>query len=174
MGKGLFPDEYVRSAFEIDYEGLYGQGCRGVIYDIDNTLVLPDAPADERAQAHIARLLEMGWKVSLVSNNRERRVKSFSQETGAIPYVYQALKPLAKGYRRAMRMMKTTPETTIFVGDQIYTDIWGANRAGLRTFLVQPMVTKEEPQIILKRLVEKPVLAAYLRKKRQTGNDWRK
>ena len=167
MGKGLFPDEYVASAYEINYERLFQEGFRGVIYDIDNTLVLPDAPADDRAREHLRRLRQMGWRAALVSNNREGRVKSFSEETGGIPYVYLALKPFAKGYRHAMEMMKTTPGTTIFVGDQIYTDIWGANRAGLRSFLVQPMVTKEEPQIILKRLVEKPVLAAYRRRARK-------
>lgn len=167
MGKGLFPDEYVTSAYEIDYEGLFAAGYRGIIYDIDNTLVLPDAPADERAKELITRLKEAGWKISLVSNNKEWRVRSFSEETGGLPYVYMALKPLAKGYRRAMKMMGTEPETTIFVGDQIYTDIWGANRARIRSFLVQPMVAKEEIQIIFKRLVEKPVLSLYLRKRKK-------
>lgn len=167
MGKGLFPDEFVKSAYEIDYDRLYQEGYRGIIYDIDNTLVLPDAPADARSQDLLLHLAETGWKVSVVSNNREHRVRSFSKETGSIPYVYQALKPRASGFRRAMQMMGTTAQTTIFVGDQIYTDIWGANRAGLRSYLVEPMVLKEEIQIILKRMIEKPVLSAYLRKRKE-------
>ena len=68
----------------------------------------------------------------------------------------------------AMRLMGTNAENTLFVGDQLFTDIWGANRCGIRTVLVNPIHPREEIQIVLKRFLEKPVLAAYERKKRRT------
>ena len=66
-----------------------------------------------------------------------------------------------------MELMGTTVETTIFVGDQLFTDVWGANKAGIFTFLTEPIDPKEEIQIVLKRILEKPVLAMYRRKKKK-------
>ena len=73
MGRGLFPDEMISSAYEIDYEAFYEKGYRGIIYDIDNTLVLPDAPADERAAALFERLHGIGFQAIVLSNNKGPR-----------------------------------------------------------------------------------------------------
>ncbi|MBO5565452.1 MAG: YqeG family HAD IIIA-type phosphatase [Lachnospiraceae bacterium] len=158
----LFPDEEARSAYEIDYESLYGQGYRGIIYDIDNTLVYPDAPADDASVSFIQKLKEMGFKVTVVSNNGKSRVKTFADAIGA-QYVCKALKPRAMGYRKAMEIMGTDPGTTVCIGDQLFTDIWGARRLGIHAVLTQPFTLKEEIQIRCKRLLEKPVLARYRR-----------
>ncbi|MBO5999924.1 MAG: YqeG family HAD IIIA-type phosphatase [Lachnospiraceae bacterium] len=160
MGKGLFPDRAYESAYTIPYDRLYEEGYRGIIYDIDNTLVLPDAPADGRALKLISDLKETGYRVVVVSNNKDGRVASFAEAAG-IPYVPKALKPARKGYVRAMEIMGTEPGTTLAVGDQIYTDIWGGNRAGVCTILTEPFTYREEIQIILKRILEKPVLLLY-------------
>lgn len=161
MGRGLFPDEYVRSAYDVDYEKLYREGIRGIIYDIDNTLVLPDAPADTRSRKLLEYLGRIGLKAVVVSNNREPRVKRFSDDTNGTPYVHRAWKPLPSGYRRAMEKMGTDRTNTVFIGDQLYTDVAGANLAGLRTILVKPMTYREEPQIVLKRAAEIPALVLY-------------
>ncbi len=155
----LHPDEYARSAYEIDYERLYRQGFRGIVYDIDNTLVLPDAPADERAKALVGRLLDIGFRVTVVSNNQEDRVRSFAEEVGA-DWVAKALKPFPDGYRRACTVMNTKPEETLCIGDQVFTDIWGANRLGMHSILTCPFTMYDEIQIMLKRIAEKPVLFA--------------
>ena len=81
-------------------------------------------------------------------------------------YVFRAGKPSSKGYREAMKMMGTTPETTLFVGDQIFTDVWGANNAGIDTILTKPIDPREEIQIVLKRRLEWLVLKAYHAKKK--------
>ena len=65
--------------------------------------------------------------------------------------------------------MHTDEKTTIFIGDQLFTDVWGANRAGIRTILVKPIDPKEEIQIVLKRYLERIVLWAYERKKKKEG-----
>jgi hypothetical protein len=169
MAKGLFPDEYVRSAYLVNYRKLYREGIRGIIYDIDNTLVLPDAHADNRTRRLFRYLHRIGLKAVLVSNNKEPRVKSFSEETGGTPYVYRAWKPLLKGYREAMELMGTDETNTVVIGDQLFTDIAGASMAGIRTILVKPMTYREEVQIVMKRAAEIPVLAAFhtLRKLRR-------
>ena len=89
----LFPDKYVSSAYDIDYAGLYKSGYRGVIYDIDNTLVEHNAPGDKKAAALVARLHTIGFKVMVLSNNKEPRVKSFAEACGMDSYVYKANKP---------------------------------------------------------------------------------
>ena len=74
----LFPDATASSAYDIPYEKLYEMGYRGIIYDIDNTLVPHGAPADKRAIEHFERLRAIGFKAVLLSNNKEPRVKSFN------------------------------------------------------------------------------------------------
>lgn len=159
----LYPDEYLPSAYQIDYGKLYEEGYRGLIFDIDNTLVMHGAPADERAIGLFARLRELGFDYVLLSNNKEPRVKMFSEKINA-RYIFKAGKPGPKSYRRAMELMRTDCGSTIFIGDQIFTDIMGANLAGIRSILVEPIHPKEEIQIVLKRFFEKIVLFFYRRK----------
>ncbi len=166
----LFPGDYVPSTYTIDYERLYNEGYRGIIYDIDNTLVCHNAPANEQAIALFQRLGELGFETCLLSNNKEPRVASFNEPIGT-HYVFLAGKPGRGGYLEAMRQMGTTPETTIFIGDQIFTDIWGANRTGIRSILVRRIYYKEEPQIVLKRILEFFILIAYRIYKRGKTND---
>lgn len=158
----FFPEHEVESAYAIDYEALAERGIRGIIFDVDNTLVPHGAPADERAVLLFRRLKELGLGVMLLSNNKEPRVKSFSDSVGG-RYIYKAGKPGVAGYNRAMEELGTTAETTVFVGDQLFTDIWGARKAGIETFLVKPIHPKEEIQIVLKRYLEKIVLFFYHR-----------
>ena len=164
MLKRFYPGEYVDSAYGIDYDGLYAEGYRGVIFDIDNTLVPHGAPADDRACALFAHLKELGYQCTLLSNNKEPRVKSFN-DVVRVSYIHRAGKPNPANYRRAMEQMGTTEANTLFVGDQIFTDVYGANRAGIRTILVKPIHPKEEIQIVLKRYLEKIVLYFYQKQK---------
>lgn len=166
MLERFYPDVYLESAYEIDYETLYRQGYRGIIFDIDNTLVPHGAPADARSIALFARLRDIGYESMLLSNNKEPRVRTFNDKVGS-RYIFKANKPFPESYRKAMEQMKTTPENTLFVGDQLFTDVWGAKKAGIRTYLVKPIHPKEEIQIILKRVLEKVVLFFYKRKMRK-------
>lgn len=77
MLERFYPGEYVDSTYAIDFDRLYEEGYRGVIFDIDNTLVPHGAPADERACALFAHLKELGYHCMLLSNNKEPRVKMF-------------------------------------------------------------------------------------------------
>ena len=163
MLERFYPGEYVDSTDEIDFDRLYEEGYRGVIFDIDNTLVPHGAPADERACALFAHLKELGYHCMLLSNNKEPRVKMFNDAV-QVSYIYKAGKPNPANYRKAMEQMGTDEKNTLFVGDQIFTDVYGANRTGIRTILVKPIHPKEEIQIVLKRYLEKIVLFFYRRK----------
>ncbi|MCH5257491.1 MAG: YqeG family HAD IIIA-type phosphatase [Lachnospiraceae bacterium] len=162
MLERFYPDVYMDSSYEIDYEGLYERGYRGVIFDIDNTLVPHGAPADARSIELFKRLKGIGYESLLLSNNKEPRVKSFSDKVGS-RYIFKANKPFPESYKKAMEIMGTTTETTFFVGDQLFTDVWGAKKAGILTYLVKPIHPKEEIQIVLKRYLEKIVLFFYNR-----------
>lgn len=156
----FYPDEYVASTYKIPFEKLYEEGYRGVIFDIDNTLVPHGAPADERAKKLFARLKEIGFESCLISNNQELRVKMFNEEIQT-RYIFNAHKPSTKNYIRAMEEMGTEKDNTLFVGDQLFTDVWGAKRAGIHNILVKPIHPKEEIQIVLKRYLERIVLHFY-------------
>ena len=156
----FFPGEYLDSTYVIDFDKLYKDGYRGIIFDVDNTLVPHGEPADERAKELFVHLKELGYSCMLLSNNKEPRVKMFN-DVVQVNYIYKAGKPLPKNYRKAMEIMGTTKENTLFVGDQIFTDVMGANITGIRTILVKPIHPKEEIQIVLKRIPEKLILFFY-------------
>ena len=166
MFKTFYPYEHVSSVFAIDYEELYNSGYRGIIFDIDNTLVPHGAPADERACALFAHLKELGFKCCFLSNNQYERVSSFNDAIGE-HFIEDAHKPSTKNYIRAMELLGTDRSNTIFVGDQLFTDIFGAKRAGIRNILVKPLNPKEEIQIVLKRYLERIVLYFY---RKEEGN----
>lgn len=167
MFEQFYPDEWLDSAYNIDYEGLYANGFRGLIFDIDNTLVPHGAPADDRAIILFRRLKKIGFSCCLLSNNKEPRVKMFNEKIG-VSYIFKGGKPGRKGYERAMEKMGTDCHNTVFVGDQLFTDVWGAKRAGIRNILVKPIDPKEEIQIVLKRRLEWVVLYFYKKQRKNS------
>ena len=169
MFQKFFPDEYLDSTYLIDFDALYKKGYRGVIFDIDNTLVPHGAPADENAEALFAGLKNTGFQCCLLSNNQYERVSSFNQNI-QVHFIENAHKPSRKNYRKAMELMGTSLENTIFVGDQLFTDVYGAKRTGIYNILVKPIHPKEEIQIVLKRKLEKIVLYFYKKEQRKRKN----
>ncbi|MCR5213303.1 MAG: YqeG family HAD IIIA-type phosphatase [Eubacterium sp.] len=161
MSKFLFPTEFYDSAYSIDFEKYYRLGYKGIIFDIDNTLVPHNAKHDDRSLQLFKELKEMGFKICFVSNNKESRVKSFNDQVDC-NYIFKAGKPKKSGFIEAMNKIHTNTENTIFIGDQIYTDIWGANNAGIHSILVKQIDKKEEIQIVLKRIIEKPVIWIWI------------
>ena len=151
MFQNLYPDEEYRSSYEIPYESYYQKGFRGILFDVDNTLVEHDQPVTIEAIALFEKLRKIGFEVCIISNNKEPRVKPLADTLGA-KYVYKA-------------DMGTTASNTMFVGDQIFTDIWGAKRAGVYAVLVHPIAKHEEIQIVLKRKLEWFVLRRYHKKR---------
>lgn len=163
----FYPDERMNSTYDIDFEKLYEEGYRGLIFDIDNTLVPHGAPADDRAKALFARLKEIGFDCCLLSNNQIGRVKMFNDDVH-VHFIENAHKPSTKNYQKAMKLMHTDLTSTMFIGDQLFTDVYGAKRCGMANILVNPIHPKEEIQIVFKRKLEKIVLYFY-EKNRKSG-----
>jgi len=160
----FYPDEYTASAYVVPYERLYEEGYRAIIFDIDNTLVPHGEAADQRAKKLFARLKEMGFSCCLLSNNKELRVKKFNEEI-QVEYIFDAHKPSTGNYVQAMHKMGSSLQNTVFIGDQLFTDVWGAKRTGIYNILVKPIHPREEIQIVLKRYLERVVLYFYKRRK---------
>ena len=169
MFEKLYPDAWVKSTYVIPFEKLYKRGYRGVIFDIDNTLVPHGAPADERAEELFKRLDAIGFQYALISNNKGPRVEMFNKNIHAYT-VCNAHKPMIENYLKAAVLMDVPKEKCLFVGDQIFTDILGARRAGIYSILVQPIHPKEEIQIVLKRQLERIVLFFYKKKRAKEKN----
>lgn len=164
MFEKFFPDDDIDSTYQIDFERLYREGYRGLLFDIDNTLVPHGEKADARAIELFERLKKIGFVCCLISNNKRERVAMFNCDVNVL-FIENAHKPSTKNYLRAMELLGTKKSNTIFIGDQLFTDIYGAKRAGIRTILVKPIHPKEEIQIVLKRYLEKIVLHFYKKEK---------
>ena len=163
MFQKFYPSEYYTSTYVIDFTEYYKKGYRGILFDIDNTLGPHNAPATEEAIKLIQKLKEIGFGICLVSNNKEPRVAEFNKPLD-VKYIYKAGKPKRTGYQKAMQLLGTDTTNTHFVGDQLFTDLWGANNTGITSLLVMPIDKKEEIQIVLKRIPEKWILHSYLKK----------
>jgi len=157
----LAPDYYYESVFLIPYEKLYNDGIRGIIFDIDNTLTAfnqHNPPA--KITALIRRLGRMGFKLCLVTNNTNKRLNTFNKSLG-IDGIANAAKPMKRSFRQAMKTMGTTPDSTVIVGDQLFTDIWGGRRMGLTTILVKPITYRDFVWVYAKRAIERRILRKY-------------
>ena len=162
----LYPDTYLDSVDDIDFEMYYKKGIRGIVSDIDNTLVPHGAPADEHIIKVFEKIHGMGIDTCLISNNKKLRVEPFAKAVNS-KFIYDAHKPSRESYKKAMELMNTDKESTLFIGDQIFTDIWGGNRTGIETVMLKQIDKKEEIQIILKRIPEKLILWLWKRKVRK-------
>ncbi|SCY98435.1 YqeG family HAD IIIA-type phosphatase [Alkaliphilus peptidifermentans] len=156
--KLLTPDLYVESVFHLNLQKLKDRGIKGLIIDIDNTLVAWDIKfASEDTKSWLLKLLDEGFKVCLVSNNTEDRVVVFNEEL-KLPAIHRATKPRRGAFRKAMAKLDTNLNNTAVIGDQIFTDVLGGNRMGLFTILVIPIESKEFWWTTFVRKIEKHVL----------------
>lgn len=165
----FLPDYYYRDIYSIDFEELRQRGIRGLLFDLDNTICAYSDPDPDRRMIQFFQDLEdRGFVVALVSNNSRKRVERFNRPLG-LPIFPRAHKPLLHGIRHMMRKMGLRPEHTALVGDQVYTDVWGGNRAGLTTVLVNPVKNQETAFFRMKRKMEQPVLRLLTQGRQNRG-----
>ncbi len=160
----LYPHEYVESVFEIDYEKLYRKGYRGIIFDIDNTLVPHGDDSTEEVDALFLSIQKLGFNTLLLSNNNEERIKRFLKNIDSL-YICEADKPKCGNYLKAVELLGIKKEEAVFIGDQIFTDIFGANMSGIDNILVKYIRRKGETKIGKRRTLEKVILRFYEKNK---------
>ena len=165
MNKNLIPDITAKSIDALDGDFFISRGIKAVFLDIDNTLVLPHSLLpDERAEKFVRSLINAGLTVCFISNNKKVRVDKFN--TFKIPAIHRAAKPLTFSYSRMIKRLGINADEAAAVGDQFFSDIYGANRAGLLTVYVQPIKIGDEGAFVwLKRKLEAPLL-----KRLRSGN----
>ena len=160
----LCPRLYVNSVHKIDLNALKQAGIKGIIVDLDNTLVPWNEDAEfPEAVEWLKIVTDAGMKVCIVSNNHPRRAKTLA---GAfdIPFIWQAVKPRRRAFRKAITLMKLKQSQTAVVGDQVFTDILGGNRLGLYTILVRPLKKQEFFGTRMVRQIEKIILYTLRRR----------
>lgn len=160
----FIPSLHLHSIFDIDFQKLKARGIRGVITNLDNTLVESDSPhATDKLMNWIQQLREHDLKVVIVSNNRKIRVSDFARPLG-IPFVYEARKPWGDPFHRALRLLHTRQRETVVIGDQLLTDIYGGNRLGFYTIWVDPISQIEGLPTKIIRFFER-IIYRYLKRK---------
>lgn len=161
MYRKWLPDYFYKDIYTIEYEALWKKGYRGLIFDLDNTICsYSTAKPTIKIMRFIASLQEMGFQVFIVSNNSRQRVEKFNEDLH-LPIMARAQKPLTGAILRAIKRMGLKKSQVAVVGDQIYTDVWGGNRAGITTVLVEPVENRESLFFRIKRALEAPVLEHY-------------
>ena len=165
MLKIFYPYEYVEDVFTIDYQSLLDKGLRGLIFDIDNTLVPHGADSTEQVDALFAKLHSMGFTTLLLSNNNRQRIERFTKNISTL-YIEEAGKPHPASYLKAVEKMQLTPGEVVVIGDQLFTDIFGANRSGLPSILVKYIGFYKKEKKGIRRNLEKIVLWFYSHSKR--------
>lgn len=165
MLKKLVPRLQVNTIYDIDLKALWEQGKRGIITDLDNTLVGAKAPLATPELIDWLKVVgQLGFQVVIVSNNNKPRVSKFAEPL-SLPFIYRAKKPTSASFYKAMALMKLRPEQTVVIGDQMMTDVLGGNRMGLYTILVLPIARADEGMFtkIVNRTLEKAALT-WMRK----------
>ena len=165
MFQKLYPWAYAESVFHVDYQKLYNKGYRGILFDIDNTLVHHGDDSTEEVEELFRTIQRMGFKTLLLTNNGEKRVRGFLKNIDS-PYLCNADKPKPHSYEKAVTMLGIRKEEAVCIGDQMFVDIYGANRSGIASILVHFITLPGETKIGKKRYVEKWILSLYKRSRK--------
>ncbi len=164
MLKALKPDQHLNDIFELDAKYLQSLGIKGIISDMDNTIVpWNNRNLNPRLVEWFAMLKKMGFKLFIISNNSKDSGGQLAFELG-IPAIFYAVKPRRRAFRKALEHMQLSSKEVAVIGDQIFTDVLGGNRLGLHTILVTPISEKEFIWTKLMRLLERIVLKRQMRK----------
>ncbi len=165
---GFSPSQQVRHVSAIDLESLRQSGIRMLLIDFDNTLIARhEARPSAAVLAWLERARQAGIEAVVFSNNRSRRVSRIAGELRLRCFTGVG-KPALSAYRTALDACGQTPATVVAIGDQVFRDIWGANRSGVHSILVEPLDRREFLPIRLIRPIERLVLASL--RERQLRN----
>ena len=161
MFQKFYPDLYISSTYEIDFDRLYRDGYRGLIFDIDNTLVTHGAPANEKAKKLFAHLHELGFATLPDLQQSGTQSKTVCGRCAVNVYLRCTQTVHEKTMKKQWNGCTPIRRTRVFIGDQMFTDVFGANRTGIPSIMVKKIHWKEEIQIVLKRRLEAIVLISY-------------
>ena len=158
------PKIMVPTVYDVDSNFLKKHNIKGIIYDVDNTLVgFKIRVPDKKLISHIEGLKNEGFKLFIISNNKKERVDEFNKPLG-LSYIFRGMKPLWFSFFSAAKKMGLKRKEIVVVGDQIFTDVLGGNISSMLTVMVDPIDLKETFLFKLKRFLEKPFVKIYQRR----------
>lgn len=161
MIQRFYPDMIVDNVQQINLDKLKDKGIKGLILDIDNTLVPSFVKeADEKTIQWVNNVRQQGFYVCIVSNARKKRVEIFNEKLG-LKAIYRASKPSRRSFGKALDILNLEATQVAVVGDQIFTDVYGGKKMGMYTILVKPIHKEEFFFVKLKRFPEKYILKRY-------------
>lgn len=164
MLKYFLPSDYEKSIYEIKLDQLIEKGMKGMITDLDNTLIEWDRPnAPPKLIDWFKKVEDKGLHVTIISNNNQERVGAFAEPL-SLPYIYDAKKPMSKSFKRAIADMGLQPSEIVVIGDQLVTDVLGGNRLGLHTILVNPVANSDGFWTRFNRRIERYLLGKMKKK----------
>jgi hypothetical protein len=154
--KQLIPTYHAQNIYEVPVDFFAKVGIKNILLDLDNTLAGHNVlVADDRAKNYVSQLLAKGFNIIIVSNNRGPRVSQYAQSLG-VEYRANMRKPLKKRFVRILSEKKFEKNATILVGDQLFTDVFVANRVGIRSMLVEKLVDNDQWTTRFNRMFETP------------------
>ncbi len=161
----IYPRTYMESVKEITIEFLKNNNIKALILDVDNTILDFDKNIPEGIKEWCENLKEKGIKFCILSNsNKEEKVKMVAEVLN-LPYFNLATKPFKRGFKKAINLLEEKEKNIAAVGDQIFTDVIGANRCKLYSILVKPIADKDLLVTKIKRPLENVIIKRYLRKR---------
>ncbi|WP_338470324.1 YqeG family HAD IIIA-type phosphatase [Niallia sp. XMNu-256] len=164
MLKQFLPSQHVKSILDINPSELKEKGIKGIITDLDNTLVEWDRPeATPLVMEWFEKMKQNQIQVTIVSNNNEARVKAFSDPL-EMPFIFRARKPMSHAFIQAASRMNLKKEEIVVIGDQLLTDILGGNRSGFHTILVLPVAQNDGMATKFNRFVERRIMNWFRKK----------
>ena len=161
----FYPKGYFNKVSEISLEYLKENNIKGLILDVDNTLIDYYRNISEETINWANRLKENGIKMCILSNsNKKEKVKEVAGKLG-LEYTYFGMKPLKRGFKRAKKMLGLENNEIAAVGDQIFTDVIGSNRMKMFSILVEPIKEKDILVTLIKRPIENYIKRKYIETK---------
>lgn len=165
MLKKFYPTYIYDKVEEIPFDLFSKERITSVIFDMDNTLVDHKYIYNKKVKEWLKELKKREIKVCILSNSpKSKIVKQIGKEL-SMKYLYSALKPWSFGFKKALEMLEERKENVLIIGDQLFTDIYGGNRFGIRTLLVNPIEKKEFWGTRVKRPIERIIIKRYLKTK---------
>ena len=136
--KNLVPDMYKKSIYDIDYKKLMNEGIKCILFDLDNTCVAyKENSGSSELKKLFNKLTKMKFKVVIFSNSPERRLKRFNDL--GVDYNSSSKKPLSHNFYKILKKYDLKKDEVCIIGDQLFTDIYGGNKVGIKTCLVEPL-----------------------------------
>ena len=157
----LVPEYKFNKFDDITAEFLLSIGVKGILLDVDNTLEpYEHATPGENVINWLNSLWNAEIKTAIVSNNNQARLDLFNKDLNILGFT-KAGKPFPFKLKKAMKELSIKPDETIFLGDQILTDVWAAHNAGIRAILVPPIKDRRDLLTKIKRKIEIPIHKKY-------------